>query len=66
MPRKVPLSILLFTLRIHEMKVALVAQSPTRHPGMLWLLLIELNSMQHSLAPGTCNSDFGWWLRINE
>ena len=33
--------------------VALYFQYPldTRQPGMLWLLLIELNSMQHSFAP---------------
>ena len=24
-----------------------------RQPGILWLLLMELNSMQHSFAPGT-------------
>ena len=27
---------------------------PTRQPGMLWLLLMELSSMQQSFAPGTC------------
>ena len=26
---------------------------PMRQPGILWLLLMELNSMQHSFAPGT-------------
>ena len=55
---------LLCTLSIHEIKVELVAQSPTRQPGMLWLFDIELNSMQHSFAPGTCNNDMGFSLRI--
>ena len=33
-------------------------------PGMLWLLLIELNSMQHSLAPGTLRILSGFLFRI--
>ena len=35
-----------------------------RQPGMLWLLLIELNSMQQSLAPGTARMLSGWSLRM--
>ena len=35
-----------------------------RQPGMLWLLLIELNSMQHSLAPGTLRILSGFLFRI--
>ena len=54
MARKVPLSMLLFTLMIHWMNCALVDSMPTRQPGMLWLFDMELNSMQHSFAPGTC------------
>ena len=55
MGRNVPESMLLFTVRIQRAKVAFVASIPTRQPGMLWLLLIELNSMQQSFAPGTCS-----------
>ena len=65
-PRKVPLSMLLFTFSIHEMNSGFDAHSPTRHPGMLWLLDMELNSMQHSFAPGTCSSEIGFSLMMNE
>ena len=66
MPRKLPLSMLLFTLRIHEINVGLEATMATRQPGMLWLLLMELNSRQQSLAPGTCRMLRGRSLRIRE
>ena len=66
MPLNVPLSMLLFTFRIQLMNVAFDEHCPTRHPGMLWLFDIELNSMQHSFAPGTCRSDMGWSLSMKE
>ena len=53
--RKVPESILDFTFNIHETNSAFAASIPTRHPGMLWLLDIELSSMQHSFAPSIAN-----------
>ena len=39
-------------LNRHRSKDVNKASMPRRQPGMLWLLLMELNSMQHSLAPG--------------
>ena len=64
MARNIPLSILLFTFSIHCTNSAFDANIPIRHPGMLWLLLMELNSMQHSLAPGTLRMLIGFLFRI--
>ena len=44
--------------------VEFVANMPTRQPGMLWLLLMELNSMQQRLAPGTCKILRRSWFRM--
>ena len=46
--------------------VAFDAHKPTRHPGILKLFDIELNSMQQSLAPSTCMIDNGRSLSMNE
>ncbi len=47
-------------VRIRDLTLTL----PIRQPGILWLLLMELNSMQHSLAPGTLRILIGLSFRI--
>ena len=47
-----PESILLFTFNTHCTNRGFEASMAIRHPGMLCALLIELSSMQTSLAPG--------------
>ena len=48
-----------FTFSVQLTNSALPAIIPTRQPGMLWLFESELNSMQHSFAPGTWRMESG-------
>ena len=54
-----PESIWDLTLRTSLMTAESPTSIPTRQPAMLWLLDRELSSMQHSLAPGMANMDWG-------